>query len=420
MAARKRAPATAGGIAAGSVRTAKGAAVKPAAQRSPASARNPVPGDGVLAASQSSVSESAGDVLITALRARPVLVPMSVPMQTSAGALDRAALVLIDLQTSSGIVGRSYLFAIGAHNLKPIVALLDAMGEMIAGEPLAPFELERLLRRRYALLGVHNIVLFAMSGIDMAVWDAKAQLAGQPLVRLLGGRPGRVRAYNSKGLGIMPKKALATQAGQLLAEGFDAVKMRLGRDKASADLAAVRAVRKAIGPDVTLMVDFNQALTLNEALLRCRMLDDEGGLAWIEEPIRADNFAGYAELVAVGETPISIGENFMGPEQMAQAIAAGAADYVMPDVQRIMGVTGWMRAAALAQAHDLDMSSHLFPEISAHLMAVTPTAHWLEYVDWANPVLAEPLQIRDGHALIPDRPGTGVEWHEPAVQRYLV
>ncbi len=366
----------------------------------------------------SSVPPPMSDVTIRALRARPVNVPLSLPLQTSVGALDRAALVLLDLETSVGVVGRAYLFAIGEQNLKPLIALLDAMGPMIVGQPLAPFDLERLLRARYALLGVHNLVIIAMSGIDMVVWDAHAQLLGQPLVRVLGGQVRPVRAYNSKGLGIMSKRALATQACQLLDEGFDALKMRLGRSKASADLAAVRAVRKAIGPDVTLMVDFNQALSLNEARLRCRLLDEEGGLAWIEEPIRADNFQGYAELVAVGETPISIGENFMGPEQMAQALHARAADYVMPDVQRIMGVSGWMRAAALAQAHDLDMSSHLFPEISAHLLAVTPTAHWLEYVDWANPILAEPLTIQKGHVVIPDRPGTGVSWNEAAVARY--
>ncbi len=358
------------------------------------------------------------DVTITALRARPVVVPMAVALPTSQGVLDRAALILIDLETSAGTVGHSYLFAIGAQNFKPIVGLLDAMADMIVGQPLAPFHLERLLRARYALLGVHNIVLFAMSGIDIAAWDAHAKLLGEPLVRVLGGKVRPIRAYNSKGLGIMPKKALAAQAVALLDEGFDALKIRLGRDKASADVAAVRAVRKAIGPDATLMCDFNQALSLNEALLRCRMLDDEGGLTWIEEPIRADDFSGYAELVAVGETPISIGENFMGPEQMAQALAAGAANFVMPDVQRIMGVTGWLRAAALAQAYGLEMSSHLFPEVSAHLMAVTPTAHWLEYVDWANPILAEPIQVRDGHVVIPERPGSGVAWNEAAVSRY--
>jgi mandelate racemase len=374
--------------------------------------------------------------------------------------------VLIDLLTSADITGRAYLFAFTRANLKPIAALVEAMGEMIAGDLLAPFDLEKKLRQKHTLLGVHNMVLFAMAGIDMAAWDAYAQILHQPLVRVLGGTPRPVRAYNSKGLGIMPLKPLANEAEALVKEGFSAVKLRLGRADAKDDLAAVRAVKKAVGPKVTLMCDFNQALTVNEAIRRGHMLDDEGGLCWIEEPTRADDFRGNGRIadeletpVQIGEnfmgpeqmaqaldagacdyvmpdaqriggvtgwmraaalaTPVQIGENFMGPEQMAQALAAGASDYVMPDAQRIGGVTGWMRAAALAQGAGLEMSSHLFPEVSCHLLAVTPTCHWLEYVDWAAPILAEPLVVKDSHVLTPSAPGTGMHWDEKAVKRYL-
>ena len=356
---------------------------------------------------------------IRALRVRPVAVPMRLPLQTSTGAVSVAPLVLIDLQTTAGITGRAYLFAVGRSNLKPIVALLEAMGEMLTGDPVAPFEIERKLRRKYTLLGVHNIVLFAIAGIDMAAWDAYAQSLDQPLVKVLGGTPRPVRAYNSKGLGIMPLKPLAKEADKLLKEGFSALKLRLGRSDPQDDLAALRAVKKAIGPDVTLMCDFNQALTVNEAILRGRMLDDEGGLHWIEEPTRADDFEGNGRIADALDTPVQIGENFMGPEQMAQALAAAACDYVMPDAQRIGGVPGWMRAAALAQGAGLEMSSHLFPEVSCHLLAVTPTCHWLEYVDWAEPILAQPLVVKDSHVLIPAVPGTGIRWDEKAVKRYL-
>ena len=283
-----------------------------------------------------------------------------------------------------------------------------------------PFDIEAKLRKRHTLLGVHNIVLFAMSGIDMAAWDALGQAQALPLVRLLGGTPRPVLAYNSRGLGIMPLKALAKEAAELVGEGFGAVKLRLGRPEAKDDLAALRAVKKEIGPQVTLMVDFNQGLTVAEALRRGRLIDAEGGVLWIEEPVRADDFAGNARIAREIATPIQIGENFMGPEQMAQALAAQACDYVMPDAQRIGGVTGWMRAAALAQGAGMEMSSHLFPEVSCHLLAVTPTCHWLEYVDWADPILEEPAQLKDGHVLIPDRPGIGLRWDEKAVQRYLL
>jgi mandelate racemase len=356
---------------------------------------------------------------IRAVRVRAVAAPMRRSLATSTGAISVAPLLLIDLQTDGGIVGRSYLFGVTQQNLKPLAALVELMGEMVKGDPLLPFELEAKLRKRHTLLGVHNIVLFAMSGIDMAAWDALAQAMQQPLVRLLGGAPRPVRAYNSKGLGIMPLKALAKEAEELVAEGFGAVKLRLGRPNAADDLAALRAVKKAIGPDITLMVDFNQGLTVAQALQRGRMIDAEGGVHWIEEPVRADDFMGNARIAREIATPIQIGENFMGPEQMAQALAAGACDYVMPDAQRIGGVTGWMRAAALAQAAGMEMSSHLFPEVSSHLLAVTPTCHWLEYVDWANAILEEPARLKDGHVLIPERPGIGLRWDEKAVKRYL-
>ena len=355
---------------------------------------------------------------IVAIRVRAVASPMKRPLATSTGTISVAPLLLLDLQTDGDIVGRSYLFGIGRQNLRPLAALVEAMAEMLKGEAVVPFEIEKKLRAKHTLLGVHNIVLFAMSGIDMAAWDALAQAQGLPLVSLLGGAPRPILAYNSKGLGIMPLKALAKEARELVAEGFGAIKLRLGRAQAKDDLAALRAVKKAIGPDITLMVDFNQGLSVAQALERGRLIDAEGGVHWIEEPVRADDFAGNARLAREIATPIQIGENFMGPEQMAQALAAQACDYVMPDAQRIGGVTGWMRAAALAQGAGIEMSSHLFPEVSRHLLAVTPTCHWLEYVDWADAVLEEPAQVRDGRVLIPERPGIGMRWDEKAVKKY--
>jgi mandelate racemase len=354
------------------------------------------------------------------LRLRAVAAPMKRPLATSIASVTVAPLLLIDLETDAGVVGRSYLFALAKHHLPPLARLVEAMGEMVKGDEVAPLELERKLRARYALLGVHNVVLFAMAGIDMAAWDALGQKQGLPLVRLLGAVPRPIPAYNSKGLGIQPVEKLAKEAVELVEEGFRAVKLRLGRPDAREDLKALKSVKRQIGPDVTLMVDFNQGLSVAEAIRRGNMIDDEGGVHWIEEPVRADDFTGCAEIKRQIKTPIQIGENFMGPEQMAQALAAGACDYVMPDAERIGGVTGWMRAAALAQGAGVEMSSHLFPEVSCHLLAATPTCHWLEYVDWANPVLKDPVTLKDGHVVIPELPGCGIAWNEQAVERYLV
>ena len=351
------------------------------------------------------------------IRAVGVEVPLKLPLGTSAGTIRAAPLLLIDVETEEGVTGRSYLFCYLSAAAPAIASLLGEIERTVKGERVVPAELWEKLARRFKLIGVQGIVRMALSGVDVACWDALAIAAGKPLVVLLGGSPRPVAAYNSNGLGLMAPEAAANEAEKLLEGGFRAVKLRLGYPTLEADLAAVRAVRKRLPDDVRLMVDFNQALSLAEALERCRAIDGEG-ITWIEEPIRHDDFRGCAELARELATPVQIGENFSLPEQMAEALAVGACDCVMPDLDRIGGVTGWRRAASIAAEKGVPMSSHLFPEASAHLLAVTPTCHYLEYVDWANAILAEPLSIVDGAAVIPDRPGTGVVWDEKAVKRY--
>jgi mandelate racemase len=249
----------------------------------------------------------------------------------------------------------------------------------------------------------------------MAAWDALAKASGVPLCVLLGGSVGPVKAYNSNGLWLQAPKLLGAEAIALRDEGgFSALKLRLGRDRARDDLAAIDAVRAAVGDDIELMADFNQGLNLAEAVQRCHTID-YAGLAWIEEPIVYDNLDGFAQLAAELKTPIQIGENFYGPRDLHTALQKKACDLVMPDFMRIGGVTGWLRAAAIAGAAGVPMSTHLYPEVAAHVMRVTETAHWLEWQDWADPVLQKPYEIRDGLLHIPDVPGLGLEWNEDAV-----
>jgi mandelate racemase len=354
---------------------------------------------------------------IRSIRAVGVDVPMSFPLGTSAATLRSAPLLLIDLETEEGITGHAYLFCYVPAAAAAIAALLGEVLSAVKGEPVAPVDLWTKLVGRFTLIGVQGIVRMAMAGFDVACWDALALAAGKPLVALLGGAPRAIPAYNSNGLGLMAPEASADEAEKLLAGGFRAVKLRLGHPTLEADLAAVRAVRKRLPDHVALMTDYNQALSVAEAIRRGRVLDGEG-IYWIEEPIRHDDYRGCARLARELATPVQIGENFSQPHSMEQALIAGASDFVMPDLERIGGVTGWMRAASLAAAHGIEMSSHLFPEVSAHLLAATPTRHWLEYVDWAGAILAEPMRIENGNAVISDRPGTGVAWNEDAVKRY--
>jgi len=355
---------------------------------------------------------------VRAIRATPVEIPLNFVLGTSMGAVRAAPLLLINLETEEGVTGRTYLFCYLRAAAPAIVSLLSEVERVVQGERVDPAALWAKLARRFTLIGVQGIVRMAMSGFDVACWDALGQAAKLPLAALLGAEPRAIPAYNSCGLGLMDDLgALAAEAETLLTGGFRALKLRLGYPTVVEDIAAVHAVRQRIGDTVALMVDYNQALVVDEALKRGRALDAEN-IYWLEEPIRHDDYAGAALLARELKTPVQIGENFSLTQAMAMALERKAADYVMPDLERIGGVTGWRQAADLAAVNHVKMSSHLFPEVSAHLLTVTPTAHWLEYVDWANAILEEPLRIVDGSAVVSSRPGNGLTWNGDAVRRY--
>ena len=363
--------------------------------------------------------EVTAPLTIRRIRGTPVAVPMARPLGTSAESIATAPLLLIDLETEQGITGRAYLFCYLPAAAAAAPSLVEHKATRMEGATVAPLEVGAVLERQFRLIGTRGIVSMALSGIDVACWDALAIAAGMPLCRFLGAKPGEIPAYNSNGLGLVDKQAAADEAEELAAEGFMAVKMRLGRADARSDLEAVRAVRCRLPDAVALMVDFNQALSLAEARHRGRLLDGEG-VYWIEEPIRHDDYAGCAALARELATPVQIGENFAGPRAMATAIAERAADFMMPDLERIGGVTGWLGAASLAASAGIELSAHLFPEASVHLLAASRTAHWLEYVNWANPILAEPLVVERGFARASETPGTGVQWNDEAVRRYRI
>jgi mandelate racemase len=344
---------------------------------------------------------------------------MTYPLGTSVATVRAAPLLLIDLETEEGVTGRSYLFCYTPAALPGVARLIEEVLRLTKGERIDPSGLWGKLAKRFTLIGVEGIVRMAMSGFDIACWDALAVAANRPLSSFLGGQSKRIMAYNSSGLGLMGPQAVADEAEKLLVGGFQGVKLRLGYATVEEDVAAVRAVRRRLPDKVAVMVDYNQALSVTEALHRCSALESEG-IYWIEEPIRHDDYAGYAQLSRAIQVPLQIGENFSQTHSMAASLTAGASTYVMPDVERIGGVTGWRRASALAASKAVKMSSHLSPELSVHLLAATTTCHWLEYVDWADAILEQPLLIDDGFAMVPDRPGFGLVWREDVVRRLRV
>lgn len=353
---------------------------------------------------------------IRAIRARGVNLALARPVETAAGVMHTAPLVLIDLVTEEGIAGQSYVRCYTPVALRPLAQLIANLEQLLKGVAANPATVEAALQRHFRLLGPQGLTGIAMAGIDMALWDAQARAAAVPLVTLLGGEPKPIPAYAS--LRTMTARGAATEAEEAVGLGFTALKVKLGRSDLAADLETIRAVRHAVGDGIDLMVDYNQSLSVTEAVDRARILDHEG-IFWIEEPTRADDFEGHARIAATASTPIQLGENWWGTHDMEKSIAARASDHATLDVMKIGGVTGWLRAATLADSASLPASSHTFPEFSAHLLGVTPTCHRLEYLDHASEILTEPVRIEQGHALTPNRPGSGFEWNEELVARLL-
>jgi mandelate racemase len=352
---------------------------------------------------------------IQTVSVRAVRVPLAHPHQTASGVVAESPLVLVDIAMDDGTVGHGLVFTYTAAALKPTADLIRNLEPLIQGEALAPAEIEQKLSKRFRLLGTQVLVGIALAAIDMALWDALARSQGISLVRLLGGAAKPIPVYG--GIGFDGVEGSAKDAEEWIRKGFTGIKAKIGYATVQQDVEVIRAMRKAVGPAPAIMVDYNQCLTPVEAMQRLRVLDDEG-LTWVEEPTLAHDYAGHAAIARAAATPIQCGENWWGTLDMQHAIDAGASDYVMPDVMKIGGVSGWMRAAALAHAKSIRVSSHLWPEISAQLLCVTPTAHWLEYADWWNPILSEPLEIRNGMAIVDGASGTDVAWNESAVQKF--
>jgi mandelate racemase len=272
------------------------------------------------------------------------------------------------------------------------------------------------MEAKFRLLGTQGLVGMAISGLDMAFWDILGQAAGKPVVELLGGSPKPIKAYDS--YGAVEADADEKALRRSLDQGFRGIKIKGGDGDAANDERRVKGLRKLLGPDISLMLDFNQSLNPAEAKRRIDRLAPYD-LTWIEEPVPQENLSGHAEVREASPIPIQSGENWWFPRGFAEAIAAGASDFIMPDLMKVGGITGWLGVAGQADAASIPMSSHILPEASAHVLAVTPTAHWLEMLDFAGTVLIDPIKIANG-TVTARGPGLGLEWNEAAISKYQI
>jgi mandelate racemase len=350
---------------------------------------------------------------------RKLIVPFEQPLRTASGVMQAAPMVLLDIPTSAGIVGHAYLFCYTPTVLASVAQLTQDVSKALVDQPLAPHHLLQRLRGGFRLLGTAGLLDMVLSAIDMALWDAWSKFLHQPLAAVLGAdltRQHSVPVYAS--FGMEDAQQTRRNVEQALAEGHHHVKIKIGHSTLAMDLVVVEAALEAMQNRASLLVDYNQSLSVAEALVRCKALDAYG-LAWIEEPTSFDDLQGHAQITRHVTTPIQVGENLWGPSQIAASLDAGASDLMMPDLGKVGGVGGWLQACAVCAARRVPVSNHFYQEVSAHLMLVTPGAQLLEYFRMADPILQQPLQVTEGRAQIPDRPGHGMAWREDRIQGFL-
>lgn len=360
-------------------------------------------------------------VRISEVRTRQLSIPFERPPVTASFPIPAIDTVLVELRTDAGQRGVSWVFAFGEARVRSLRTLVDALGEVAIDHDV--FETEALWRsmaKAVSFLGRRGAGAIAMSAIDTACWDVAGRCAGLPVYRMLGAARSSVEAYASEGLWLdRTRDELAEEARSYVERGFRGMKMRVGLDDADEDVARVAVVREAIGADVALMVDANQAWDVKRAIRMGRRLE-ELDIAWLEEPIPHEDVRGTARVAAALDVPLCTGESNYLKEDFVELIQAEAADILMPDLMRMGGVTEFLKVAHLCESFHRPITPHLFMEVSAHLAAACPNAIWQEHQPWWEPILSQGVELRDGEIRLSDRPGFGIELDEDAVRRFEV
>ena len=360
------------------------------------------------------------DIKISSIKIRGVNVPLNIPITAHLGTFEHWPYICVDVITNNGIVGKSYIGPYLVEQLPSIAHCIKSLSDRFINYPILPHLIYKEGMNYLSLLGYKGIGLYALAAIDIAIWDAASKALNMPLANYLGGKIKPIKTYNSRGLWLIKIQNIAQEAELLRKEGdFLALKLRIGRETTKQDEQALEEVRRGAGEDVVVLSDYNTCFSTKDAMRRCKELD-QSGFFWFEEPMKYDNYSELSSLKNSISTPITIGENFHGPRDLHKALESKACDMIMPDLMRIGGVTGWLRAAAIAETYNMEFSTHLYPEVSSHLMTVTPNSEWCEYVDWANPIIKESYQVKNGDIIIPEKVGTGIEWNEENMSRYSV
>ncbi len=328
--------------------------------------------------------------------------------------------VTVQVFTSDGIEGIGFT-AFGGRMMRALKAAVEDFGELIKGEdPLRHEQIAAKLRAASASSGPGGIVTLALAAIDIALWDIRGKAFGVPLARLLGGYRDRVPAYASGALmRTTSLDALERAAATLVEKGFRQMKTQMAVDglTPAQEIERIRVVRSVVGADVALMVDINQRWSVHEAISIGARIEDLG-LTWLEDPTSAIDHQGLAEIAAALTTPICAGEYLYGIEPHRQSLAHRSVDIVMIDVLRAGGITGWMKVAAMAEAFNRPVVSHLLPEVQVHTVAAAPNGLVVEYMPWTRRLFEDPPTVEKGEMTVPTGAGLGLRFAPDLFEKY--
>ena len=356
---------------------------------------------------------------ITRLRTKVVNIPFDPPIGLGGPAILRSSgMVLIFVESDQGEVGEGLVFTFNGERLAEIDGAARGYEPLLAGlDPhySGTVVMQALFDMR---LGASANDILCLSGVECALWDLRAKLLGVSVARMLGACRTVIPAYQSSELWVsLSLDQLQRSAADQVKAGYRAMKMRLTGDIPQ-DIVRVRAVRGAIGPDVRLMADANQKLTVPQAIKLGRLLE-EFNLTWFEEPVPAHDHQGEAQIAAALDTPIASGESVYTSRGAFEMLQARACDVLMADLLRMGGPSEFIKAAALAEAFNIPVSNHLYPEMSIGLLATISNANFLECMPWVSAVYREKIELDDqGRAIVPERPGWGYSFDPAVIKRY--
>lgn len=353
---------------------------------------------------------------VTRVETRTVTLKLDQPIGSALGQLHSFGCILVFVHCDSGIVGENLIFTLNARRTPVLRTMIEELGDLIIGRDAG--HIANFWARAWKdinFLGHKGVPVVGISALDGALWDALGKASKLPLYRILGGAADRVPAYHSGGLWLSSSdKELVAEAERFAAAGFKAMKMRLGSPDPATDLARVAAVREAIGPKIKLMADANQGLNESQAIRLGRALE-EFDLTWFEEPLPAWDLDGLARVAAALDTPIASGETEYTRYGFRRMLELRSADVLMPDLQRVGGVSEFMRVGHMAESYDIPVSSHLFPETSLQVLGALSNTIYLEYMPWFSKLYNETIEFADGQAIVPERPGWGFTFNQDYV-----